>query len=153
MSRHTVTVEEVIDVPASLVYSLIADYRNGHPLILPRPPFESLDVEQGGTGAGTIIRFEMRAFGRIRTIRAAISEPEPGRVLVETAIGEYLVTTFTVDSLPGNQSRVVIATEMEVGGPLLGWLRRRLVSRFLRPLYVREIEQLGSVATERAGRS
>jgi hypothetical protein len=38
--------------------------------------------------------------------------------------------------------RLTIASEMNVGGPLLGW-RRRLVTRLLRPVYVREIAMLG----------
>jgi hypothetical protein len=40
--------------------------------------------EHGGIGAGTIIRFQMSIFGRKQTVRAAITEPEPGCVLVET---------------------------------------------------------------------
>jgi len=41
-------------------------------------------VEEGGIGAGTVIRFQMRILGRLRTFHAAITEPEPGGVLVET---------------------------------------------------------------------
>ena len=33
------------------------------------------------------------------------------------------------------------------GGPV-GWLQKKLVTRLLRPVYVREIEQLGRVAAE-----
>ena len=45
-----------IRAPGRIVYSLIADYRNGHPRILPPryyPP--PLEVERGGVGAGTAI--------------------------------------------------------------------------------------------------
>src|SRR5262249_14871310 len=96
MPRHQVSAEAVVDAPAGRAYAVIADYRDGHPHILPRPPFVSLDVEQGGTGAGTVIRFQMRVFGRVRTFRAAITEPEPGRVLAETDLDTGTLTTFTV---------------------------------------------------------
>jgi len=68
------------------VYTTIADYRNRHARILPEE-FSGLTVERGGIGDGTIIRFQMRVFGRTQTFRAAITEPEPGRVLVETNLG------------------------------------------------------------------
>ncbi len=71
-----------MDAPADRVYAIIADYRNGHPHILPKQ-FRNLTVEQGGVGAGTIIRFEVRVFGQTQHFRAVVSEPEPGRVLVE----------------------------------------------------------------------
>jgi hypothetical protein len=43
-----------------------------------------MDVERGGVGAGTVIRFRLRVFRRTRDFRAEITEPTPGRVLVET---------------------------------------------------------------------
>ena len=91
----------------------------------------------------------MRMSGRTTTMRATISEPEPGRVLVETDPEGAVVTTFTVDpEADGGRSRVTIATDLEVAG----WLRRLLVTRFLRRVYVREIALLETVAAGRAGR-
>ena len=54
-------------------------------------------MEQGGYGAGTVIRCSIRVMGRTQTFRASITEPEPGRVLVETDLTMPSVTTFTVD--------------------------------------------------------
>jgi hypothetical protein len=51
--------------------------------ILPKPYFTKLEVEQGGMGAGTIIRIHMRVFGAERILRQRVSEPDPGRILVE----------------------------------------------------------------------
>jgi hypothetical protein len=147
MPRHRIEAEAVIDAPADRAYAIIADYRDGHPHILPRPPFVSLEVEQGGVGEGTVIRFAMRVLGRTRTMRAAITELEPGRTLVETDLDGNVVTTFMVDPVEdGRKARVVIATEMNVPGGPLGWLQRALVTRILRPVYVREIAQLAVVA-------
>jgi hypothetical protein len=151
MPRHQVTAEAVIDAPAELAYAVIADYRDGHSQIIPRPPFVSLEVEQGGTGAGTVIRFQMRIFGRTRTFRAAITEPEPGRVLAETDLDTGAVTTFTV--VPAEATRkscVIITTDLETRGGLLGGIERFLATRLLRPVYQREIERLEAIASQRA---
>jgi hypothetical protein len=150
MATHRVSAEAVIDAPPAAAYGVLADYRVGHPSILPRPPFVDLAVEQGGVGTGTVIRFRMRAFGVTRTMRAAVTEPVPGRVLVETDLAGRVVTTFTIDPADdGGRSRVTISTEIEVGGRLLGWLRRRLVDRFLRPVYAQEIANLEQVTAGR----
>jgi hypothetical protein len=150
MPRHRVAAEAVIDAPPAAAYAVIADYRDGHPHILPRPPFVSLDVEQGGVGAGTVIGFSMRMLGTTRTMRAAITEPEPGRVLVESDLDGDVVSTFTVDPVEdGRKARVTIETELNVLGRPLGWLQRWLVTRLLRPVYVREIAQLEAVVAGR----
>lgn len=152
MARHTIAVTAVIDPPAATAYAVIADYRNGHPHILPRPPFVSLDVEEGGVGAGTIIRFRMKMLGTTREMRAAITEPEPGRVLVESDAAGDVVTTFTVEPTGGGKTRVTISTDMKVSGGPVGWLQKKLITRLLRPVYVREIEQLGRVGSDWAKR-
>src|SRR6266581_807205 len=59
----------LIPAPPQAVYSLIADYRGGHPRMLPRRYFPRLEVERGGSGAGTIIRFEVKLFGTTRRVR------------------------------------------------------------------------------------
>ena len=45
--------------------------------------------------AGTEIRFGMRVFGSMRTARGIVSEPQPGRVLVESYPETGDVTTFS----------------------------------------------------------
>jgi hypothetical protein len=150
MSRQRLSAEAVIAVPAAAAYAVLADYKDGHARILPRPPFVDLVVEEGGFGAGTVIRFRMKLFGVTRTMRAAVTEPEPGRVLVETDLGGDVVTTFTVEPVEdGRRARVTIATEIEIGGRVLGWLRRRFIDRSLRPVYLREIANLEAVAAGR----
>ena len=130
------------------MYSLIANYRDGHPRILPKQ-FSNLVVEQGGVGAGTVIRFQMTVFGKKQTFRAAITEPEPGRVLVETDLDTNgAVTTFTVN--PGTapaDSNVTISTELPVRSGFLGGLEKKLATLLLRPIYVKELENLARVAT------
>jgi hypothetical protein len=106
MSQLCVSAERTVAAPAEAVYALLADYRHGHPSILP-PAFSNLTVLRGGTGAGTEIRFAMTLGGRKQLVEASVGEPEPGRVLTETYPDRGAVTSFTVDPL-GNQSRVQI---------------------------------------------
>jgi hypothetical protein len=68
MPAHRVSASAEVKVTAEKVYAIIADYRHGHPQIVPRPPFGRIEVEQGGFGGGTIIHFEMRVaiFAQLR---------------------------------------------------------------------------------------
>jgi hypothetical protein len=146
--KHFITASAVIPARRERVYALIANYHDGHPRIVPKQ-FSGLVVEQGGTGAGTVIRFQMSTFGRKQTFRAAVTEPEPGRVLVETDLdANGAVTTFTVDQGPAPaDSRVTISTELKVRSGFLGMIEKSLSTLLLRPMYVRELENLARVAT------
>jgi hypothetical protein len=136
-----------IDAPADRLYGIIADYRNGHPRILP-PAFTSLTVEAGGVGAGTRIRVGMRVLGRVMTFPAEVSEPYPGRVLVERNLGDRpSVTTFTVDQIDTTRSRVTISTELPARAGIFGRLERLVTRRLLEPIYTAELAKLAEVAT------
>jgi hypothetical protein len=142
-NSHLVKAAAWIDASPERVYAIIADYRHGHPSILPAV-FDGLTVERGGTGAGTVIRFGMRVMGKTQTFRAAITEPEPGRELVETMLdGNGVVTSYTVRPHPsGMKSEVTISTEVPVRAGLPGMLQRFVTTRYLRPIYRRELALL-----------
>ena len=149
---YTVTASATIGAPAEIVYTILADYNEGHPHILPRKYFTFLAVERGGVGEGTLIRFGMRAFGRTRVARAAVTEPEPGRVLVETALDEGgTVTTFIVEP-EGRQSRVTFRTELSSAAGLAGAIERFLATRYLRRVYALELQQLNDYALRQTGK-
>ncbi len=147
MPTLRVDASALIPAPASVVYALIADYKNGHPSILPPEYFENLVVEEGGQGAGTRIRFTMKAFGSKETSRAYITEPHPGRVLVETVEGRGIVTTFTVEASKSDESRVTVTTEYPAKG-IRGWLEAFIVPRYLRKVYAAELRLLARRAVE-----
>jgi hypothetical protein len=151
-AKHTITASTTIPARRERVYSLIANYCDGHPRILPKQ-FKGLVVEQGGVGAGTVIHFQMTLLGKTQTLRAAISEPDPGHILVETYLdANGAVTAFTVN--PGSapaDSHVTISTELPVRSGLLGYLEKALTTALLRPIYVNELENLARVATEPFG--
>jgi hypothetical protein len=144
--RHRVAESAHIDAAPAAVYGILADYRNGHPRILP-PAFRDLQVERGGTGAGTVIRFQMRVLGQTRSVRGTVTEPAPGRVLVESYPESDTVTTFTVDPDAGGAGAVVtIETTLPGRSGLLGAVERRVVSTILRRIYAQELALLGAVA-------
>jgi hypothetical protein len=151
MKSYQVPASALIKAPAELVYNIIADYHNGHPYILPKPYFLNLEVEQGGFGEGTVIRFQMRVLGKTETFRAVVTEPEPGRVLVESNQPQGSVTTFTVDPIEGGQcAQVTFATELPSRGGMSGLLERLLITLMLPRIYKKELAQLEAVAQERA---
>ncbi len=150
MAQHRVSVSKLVEAPAERIYALIADYHDGHRRILPKPPFVSLLVEQGGVGEGTVVTFQMRLMGRTQTYRATITEPDPGRVLVETN-DSGAVTTFTVEPQDdGRCAHVTITTDTDVRDGILGRIEGWLTARLLRPVYEKELEILDAVARERA---
>jgi uncharacterized protein YndB with AHSA1/START domain len=141
MAKHDISASALISAPSRKVYALIADYRNGYPRLLPKPYFTSLHVEQGGYGAGTAIHFQMQLMGRSQTFNATITEPEPGRVLVETDRNTGAATTFTVDPRSdGAEAFVTITTTTTVPDGILGKIQGWLTTQLLRPIYEKELD-------------
>jgi hypothetical protein len=149
MAAHQLSASALIPAPAQDIYAIIADYRAGHLEIIPKPPFVSVEVLEGGTGAGTVIRVKLKLFGKVQTYNAIVSEPEPGRVLAETNDNGY-VTSFIVEPREGGkQAYVTISTKLSGRGGILGALEHWLLNRTLRPVYIKELEQLAAVAGAR----
>ena len=147
MNRYTITATKRIAAPAERLYEIIADYRDGHPQILPTKYFRSLEVESGGRGAGTIIRFEMRVLGRTQTFRSAILEPRPGRELVEKSLSSQTVTSFEV--IPqgdGQLTDVLIRTEGTARNGLAGVLESVFSRVLLRKIYAIQLSRLAEIA-------
>ncbi len=148
MAMHRVSATKVIPAPAARVYELLADYREGHPSILPKPYFVSHTVEQGGRGAGTIVSFQMKLMGRTQSFRSAITEPEPGRRLVETVLSTGAVTSFMVEPREdGRSAQVTIATDTQVREGIAGKVEGWMTAQLLRPIYVKELDQLAAVVS------
>jgi uncharacterized protein YndB with AHSA1/START domain len=141
-----VTAERSISAPPERVYGYLADYRQHHPQFLP-PAFSDLAVEEGGVGAGTIIRFRLTVGGRSRLYRPRVAEPTPGRVLTESDLESSAVTTFTVTP-DGDQSRVQIETTWPAARGVGGFIERLLAPRLLQPLYADELGRLDRYAQE-----
>lgn len=143
MSPIHTEISDVIPARPAVVYAVLSDYRVGHPAILPKAYFTGLTVEQGGQGAGTVVRVRMVVMGQERLFALKVSEPEPGRVLKEVDEQAGVVTTFTVEPLAdGQQSRVTIVTDARASPGLLGVMERWLNPAITRRIYRLELQQL-----------
>ncbi len=144
MSTFHVEESLVIEARAADLYTVVADYRVGHPAILPRPFFQELTVEKGGVGAGTIVRGSVKVMGKSYPLHHSISEPEPGRVLQESDLdkpGEF--TRFIFQPLNGDtQTRVTIATEFLASPGLMGLMERLTKPGLVRKMYRQELGNL-----------
>ena len=152
MGQITVKAEADLEAPSEEVYATIADYHQRHPNILPKELYD-LQVEQGGSGAGTIFRFKMRMLGMVQSFYQRVSEPEPGRVLVEQDIDsvQQVTTTFQVTPLePGQKSHVEISTTMRSSPGLRGLVERILFPMINTRIYKKELKLLEEVAQRRS---
>lgn len=137
------------------VYACLADYRTHHPQSLP-PAFGPLAVLEGGIGAGTLFTVELTAGGRTRGYRMRVTEPEPGRVLVERDESSGLVTTFTVTpsadgaTAGAPASMVRIETTWTGAGGIPGFFERLFAPLALRRLYRDELARLDAYARRTA---
>jgi uncharacterized protein YndB with AHSA1/START domain len=152
----TVHVEatRIIDACPERLYAIISDYRVGLPAILPKPPFTNLTVEKGGQGAGTVIWVSMKFFGKEHRYHLAVSEPEPGHVLVETDIETGKYTRFTFEPLDGGKrTRLVIDSELPAKPGLLGYLGALTVRSFASRLYKKELHMLADLVAAKSANS
>lgn len=145
MAKVEASAERVIDAPADEVYSYLADM-HAHQRFLP-PAYSDFQIEEGGVGEGTVTRFKITAGGRVRDYRMRVTEPTPGRTLVETDTGSSLVTTFTVEPRDA-KSLVRIATNWDGAAGIGGFFERAFAPRALNRLYLDELARLNTYAIE-----
>jgi hypothetical protein len=145
MSEIRVSEEALIHAPPEVVYDTLADYQNHHPKVLPES-FSDFRVESGGRGAGTVMTFKTKAGGMTRSWRGVASEPEPGRVLVET-YDNGTVTTFYVHAAEGG-TRLRIETYWTPKG-LTGIVERLMAPSLLRREYAKEFANIESYTRSR----
>ena len=128
MKSQIASASKIIHAPADVIYSIIADFRNQHPYILPQQYFQDLQVEEGGVGAGTITSFQMRLLGKAQHFRTRITEPQPGRVLIETDIRSGAITTFDLSPLANESgTRVTISTGLKDRGAVEGFIGKLML--------------------------
>jgi hypothetical protein len=141
--KARVTAQRLIHAPAEVLYHCIADYRDHHrPGGFLPPAFTDFEIEAGGIGAGSRLRWAVEAGGRRRVVTATVTQPEPGRTQVERGSG--VETTFTVDPTPDG-AWVRFDTVIEEDG-LQGLLNRLFLGRVLGPIYEDELRRLDAYA-------
>jgi uncharacterized protein YndB with AHSA1/START domain len=145
MAKVKASAERTIDAPAEQVYGYLADMHQ-HSRFLP-PAFSDFKVEEGGVGAGTVTSFAVTAGGRTRNYRMRITEPEPGRTLVESDANSSLVNTFNVEP-QGDKSLVRISTSWDGAAGIGGFFERTFAPRALQRMYLDELERLNAYALD-----
>ena len=152
MADFVFAAQRILDAPADVIYHCLSDYRSHHrhqPDGFLPPAFTRLDVLRGGVGAGTVIRFTISMGGRATTRTQEVSEPEPGRVLIESGNGES--SRFTLEPRPDGTTLLRIETVLNMKG-FDGLVMRLLGARVLGPLYQDEMQRLERYAQQHAER-
>jgi uncharacterized protein YndB with AHSA1/START domain len=146
MSDIYIVAERPIAAPAERVYGYFADHREHHHRFLP-PAFSNFAVESGGVGEGTVSRFRVTTGRQSRDYRVHVTEPSPGRVLMETDPDAGTVTTFTVTPRDG-ESTVRIETSYPAPTGIVGFFERLFAPPVMRRLYRDELNRLDRYARE-----
>ncbi len=147
MGTMSVEQSRIIDATPEAVYAIVSDYRVGHPAILPKPYFTELTVEQGGQGTGTVLRTRMKVYGRVFVYHQKVTEPEPGRILLETDLITGQTTTFTVEPLDGGKrTRVTIASIFPLTPGIVGMVERLMQPSIVKRIYQQELDNLAEYA-------
>jgi uncharacterized protein YndB with AHSA1/START domain len=140
--------ERTIDAPVVHVYQYLADM-HVHARLLPRP-FYDFQVEEGGVGAGSVVGFKINFAGGVRQLRMQVSEPEPGRTVVQTdTSGSGLVITFTVTP-QREQALVNITSSFNGETGVAGFVERIIAPRRLHRVYTEELARLNAHARQNA---
>lgn len=143
MNGPHVAVSQVLDARPEAIYQVLSNYKTEHPQILPKAYFTSVVVEEGGIGAGTVVRMEMNVAGQKSVLRLQVTEPVPGRVLQEEDPAAGLCTTFTLTPQAGG-TRVEFATVWRPQPGLPGLIQRLLTPILTRPIYRQELALLAA---------
>lgn len=85
----------------------------------------------------------MNVMGAKREYRMAVTEPQPGRLLMETDADSGVVPTFKVEPVNnGQQSRVTITTDSKPRSGFAGLMERLINPSVARRIYRKELAQL-----------
>lgn len=144
MAKMTVEASGIIEAPPEHVYGLLSEYHTGHPSILPKPYFAELTVEEGGQGAGTVFALVMKVMGSEQHSRMTVSEPEPGRVLVEEDADVGIRTSFTLEPAGEGRTELSIATRMTVADGLRGKIEAALARPMLHRIYKKQLKLIAA---------
>lgn len=152
MSKIHVEASHIIEARAEDLYAIMSDYRVGHPAVLPIPYFTDLVVEKGGQGAGTVIRVYMKVYGWKYEYHQIVSEPEPGRLLVETDMHTGQYSKFTFEPLDGGKrTRVTITSETPRSAGITGFIEGLTQPPVARWIYQKELRNLADYARAKSG--
>jgi hypothetical protein len=108
-------------------------------------------VEKGGLGAGTVITVRTEMLGKKFTYHMIVSEPEPGRRLVESNIDSPGASNFIFEPLAdGRQTRVTISADLVGGDGIAGFIEKLVTTPISRHIFKQELRNLAEYAQSSA---
>lgn len=134
MSEIHAGAERVVHAAPEEVHALLADYRGGRPAIL-TDNYRDYHVEEGGTGAGTVVAYRFRAGNRERDYRMRVEEPFAGRELLERDERSSFTTVWSIEPAGDGHSRVKIESSWRGAGGVGGVFERLFAPLGLRRVY------------------
>lgn len=148
MAEIRVAVERVIAAAPERVYRYIADYRQHHGNWLP-PEYSSYRAQAPGDDGASDVFYHLKTGSRERDYHMRVTEPTPGRTVMERDTGSSLEKTWTVEPA-GDESRVRIETRWQGAGGIGGFFERTFAPRVLSALYAVELKRLDDYARQQA---
>jgi carbon monoxide dehydrogenase subunit G len=134
MRYVTVTRERIVDAPPAVAFAFLRDYQK-RSRILP-PNISGYQVESGGEGSGTVVRYRLRAGRRERAYHLEVEETTAGRELRERDKGSTFVTTWTVEPAEGGKKTSVrLHSQWRGAGGVGGIFERIFAPRGLGRIY------------------
>jgi hypothetical protein len=144
MSTVHAEYSEVLNARPQDVYELLVDYVESHPKILP-PQFREIKVLKGGRGAGTVFTTTVKVMGTTQTFTMDVTEPEPGRLLVETDKAQGVTTSFKIEPADaGRKTRLTIATDSAASLGFAGFMEKLMTPPVQRRIYKQEMKLIAN---------
>jgi hypothetical protein len=139
-----VIASKVIDASPEAVYAVFSDYEVAHKAILPKPYFAEMVVLAGGQGAGTVVDVHMDVFGSKKTYHLTVTEPKPGRLLVETDYKTGERTHFIMEPLSDGKTKVTIDSKFNSSPGFAGVMERLITVPVTRFIFKKELENVAA---------
>jgi hypothetical protein len=143
-----VIASKVIDASPEAVYAVFSDYEVAHKAILPKPYFAEMVVLAGGQGAGTVVDVHMDVFGSKKTYHLTVTEPKPGRLLVETDYKTGERTHFIMEPLSDGKTKVTIDSKFNSSPGFAGVMERLITVPVTRFIFKKELENVAAYLKE-----
>jgi hypothetical protein len=137
-----------IEASAEEIYAVFSDYEVAHKAILPKPYFAEMVVLAGGQGAGTVVDVHLEVFGSKKTYHLTVTEPKPGRLLVETDYKTGERTHFIMEPLPNGNTMVTLDSKFKTSTGFAGLIERLITPPVTRYIFKKELENLAAYLKE-----
>ncbi len=135
MAQIKVVVERVVTAAPAKVVDALGDYKGSRAEAWP-DMITDYEVVEGGTGAGTRIRYQLHATRRrVRTVEAVVSAPVPGQTLIEADQNSTLRTVWTVTPTDAGASRISVETSWSGASGIGGFFERTFAPIGIRKLW------------------